>query len=281
MMMVALFSATCFAQTKDGLKDVRYTAGDVEVFEKVKAAVWDYRFSEPSNELIIRIAKTFLGTPYVAETLEKEPEMLTVNMRETDCILFVEMCLCLTMTLKSDTPDFETYVANLRKMRYIDGVVDGYASRNHYTSGWIIQGEQNGVFEEITSQIGGKPYDQKFSFMSTHPDSYRQLKDNPGLIKKIMATEKELEAHDYYLISKEDIPTAAPLIQSGDILCYNTSTKGLDIAHVVFAYKEADGVLRFIHASGSAMKVQIDPKHVKQYTDGIKSHNGIRIVRLK
>ena len=79
--------------------DARFTQKDVENFNEVMQLVAPDR-DLPMSQLVIKVAKHFLGTPYVAGTLELEPERLTVNTRETDCILFVEMCLALSLTAK-------------------------------------------------------------------------------------------------------------------------------------------------------------------------------------
>ena len=46
----------------------------------------------PSGEIMTAAAEALCGTPYKGGTLESTPEHLTVNLRETDCILLVEAC---------------------------------------------------------------------------------------------------------------------------------------------------------------------------------------------
>ena len=259
--------------------DARFTQKDVDNFNEVMDLVAGDR-GLPMNELVIKVAKHFLGTPYVAGTLELEPEKLTVNTRETDCILFVEMCLALSLTAKETEPTFDKYVDHLRKLRYRDGVVDGYASRLHYTSEWIIQGSLRGIFSEVSRECGGSPLDQKFFFMSQHPDSYKQLKGNPAETAKIRAAEQNLDSWDYWYIPKADLPECIHNIQSGDIIGFNSATPGLDIAHVAYAYWEGD-TLTFIHASYTDKKVVINATPLIPYTNGIKGHDGLRVVRLK
>ena len=58
-------------------------------------------YNSNSDELIIKTAKFFLNTPYVANTLEFEPEGLVVNLRELDCTTFLETVYSLVMTVKS------------------------------------------------------------------------------------------------------------------------------------------------------------------------------------
>lgn len=259
--------------------DARFTQKDVDNFNEVMDLVAGDR-GLPMNELVIKVAKHFLGTPYVAGTLELEPEKLTVNTRETDCILFVEMCLALSLTAKETEPTFDKYVDHLRKLRYRDGVVDGYASRLHYTSEWIIQGSLRGIFSEVSRECGGSPLDQKFFFMSQHPDSYKQLKGNAAETAKIRAAEQNLDSWDYWYIPKADLPECIHNIQSGDIIGFNSATPGLDIAHVAYAYWEGD-TLTFIHASYTDKKVVINATPLIPYTNGIKGHDGLRVVRLK
>lgn len=258
--------------------DARFTQKDVENFNEVMRLVAGDR-DLPTDQLVIKVAKHFLGTPYVAGTLEQEPERLTVNTRETDCILFVEMCLALSLTAKETEPTFEKYVGHLRQLRYRDGKVDGYASRLHYTSEWIIQGSVRGLFREVSKECGGTALDQKFNFMSQHPSSYKQLKNNPENIEKIRRIEENLESWDYYYIPKSDLPACIRHIRTGDIIGFNASTPGLDIAHVAYAYWE-DGRLTFIHASYTDREVVINKTPLVEYTNGIKGHNGLRIIRL-
>ena len=258
--------------------DARFTQKDVENFQEVMNLLAPDR-ELPMSELVIKVAKHFIGTPYVAGTLEIEPERLTVNTRETDCILFVEMCLAMSLTAKEAEPTFEKYVDNLRQLRYRNGKVDGYTSRLHYTSEWIIQGETRGIFHEVSRQCGGSVLDQKFNFMSNHPASYKQLKDNPKAVAKIRIAEQNLETWDYWYIPKADLPKCIKNIKTGDIIGFNSSTPGLDIAHVAYAYWEGD-TLTFIHASMSDKKVVINKTPLVEYTNGIKGHNGLRVVRL-
>lgn len=258
--------------------DARFTQKDMENFQEVMNLLAPDR-ELPMSELVIKVAKHFLGTPYVAGTLEIEPERLTVNTRETDCILFVEMCLAMSLTAKEAEPTFEKYVDNLRQLRYRNSKVDGYTSRLHYTSEWIIQGETRGIFHEVSRQCGGSVLDQKFNFMSNHPASYKQLKDNPKAVAKIRIAEQNLETWDYWYIPKADLPKCIKNIKTGDIIGFNSSTPGLDIAHVAYAYWEGD-TLTFIHASMSDKKVVINKTPLVEYTNGIKGHNGLRVVRL-
>ena len=116
ILFIALFGLVISASAT-GKGDARFTQRDVDRFNEVMAAVSADR-NLPMDELIVKVARQFLGTPYVAGTLEQEPERLTVNLRETDCILFVEMCLALALTAKDDEPSFNSYIDRLATLRY-------------------------------------------------------------------------------------------------------------------------------------------------------------------
>ena len=277
ILLAALFGLV-FSAGAFNWGDARFEGQDIVNFQKTMDLLKGDR-ELPMDQTVIKVAKSFLGTPYVAGTLEKDPEMLTVNTRETDCILFVEMCLALSLTSKQDNPTFEKYLDNLRSLRYRLGVVDGYASRQHYTSEWIIQGSVRGIFREVSLECGGSPLDQKFNFMSRHYTSYRQLKENPSLVEKISEMERNLESYQYYYIPQEDLPSCIRNIKTGDIIGFNCATPGLDIAHVCYAYWEG-GVLTFIHASMGEMKVVINKKPLVEYVNASKNINGVRVIRL-
>ncbi len=234
---------------------------------------------EPASQLIIRVAKEFLGIPYVAGLLEQEPEMLTIDTRHSDCILFVEMCLAMTLTIQSEDCTFERFCEMTQSLRYQGGEVDGYASRNHYTSAWILQGEDSGLFTEISQEIGGVQRSQHFNFMSTHPDSYKQLAGSPELVERIADTEAWLNGFEYYYLLQSNIDTLCKGIHTGDIICFVTPVSGLDIGHVALAY-EQNGRLHFIHASSAARKVIISEETVAEYIKSHKSTCGLRVVRL-
>ncbi|MCR5828414.1 MAG: DUF1460 domain-containing protein [Bacteroidales bacterium] len=277
ILFIALFGLVISASAT-GKGDARFTQRDVDRFNEVMSAVSADR-DLPMDELIVKVARQFLGTPYVAGTLEQEPERLTVNLRETDCILFVEMCLALALTAKDDEPSFDSYIDRLAALRYRDGVVDGYTSRLHYTSEWIAQGADNGFFKEVTKECGGSPLAQKFSFMSTHPSSYKQLSNSPANVAKIRSVEQDLQSRSYWYIPKSSLPACAKNIRSGDIIAFTSTVAGLDIAHIGIALRQGD-TLTFIHASTSADKVIINPTPLTQYISGVKSQSGVRVIRI-
>ena len=234
----------------------------------------------PAGELMVRAAGMFYGTPYKGGTLETVPEALTVNLHETDCILLVETCTAMTLLLKNctdgGTPSFEDFCAMLRTLRYRDGITDGYPSRMHYTSEWLLQAQDNGFLKEVTAELGGIPLSQVFSFMSSHRDNYPRLREDDGALGLIRRAEERLDtAAAYFYIPSEKIPEIEGNILNGDIICFVSTVSGLDITHTGIACREEDGSLHFIHASMKEGKVVLETRTLAEY-----ARSGIRVARL-
>lgn len=231
-----------------------------------------------SDILMDETAKFFLGVPYVGKTLEYEPERLIVNLREMDCMTFVENVLALAEASASGTPSWQTYLEKLQQIRYRDGKIEGYTSRLHYTSDWIYENEKKGLIADITKEIGGVPLAMDVSFVSTHPESYMQLQSHPEYITVMAKKEKEINSRQYYYIPKEEIDKWEAQIRTGDIVCFVTSIKGLDISHVGIIHKEGDK-MTFIHASSGKKRVIINEESLQDYVLGIKKSKGIMVLR--
>lgn len=231
-----------------------------------------------SDILMDETAKFFLGVPYVGKTLEYEPERLIVNLREMDCMTFVENVLALAEASASGTPSWQIYLEKLQQIRYRDGKIEDYTSRLHYTSDWIYENEKKGLIADITKEIGGVPLAMDVSFVSTHPESYMQLQSHPEYIAVMAKKEKEINSRQYYYIPKEEIDKREAQIRTGDIVCFVTSIKGLDISHVGIVHKEGDK-MTFIHASSGKKRVIINEESLQDYVLGIKKSKGVMVLR--
>lgn len=278
LLVFGIFVNACADSRAADALQAEYSADDSLCFEKVMILL-DEEPSLPAPDMLVKTALSFLGTPYEAGLLENGPETLLIETSGTDCILFVEMCLALTHTFRSGDRTFGRFVGETARLRYREGVADSYASRLHYTSEWISKAEKRGILSEITERMGGKSLKQEFSFMSTHPESYRQLKEDSSLVGKIAAVERELSAKQYFYIPKAELPRRVSDIRTGDIVCFTSTVKGLDIAHIGIAL-EKDGILTFIHASSDAGKVIINETPLVEYTNGVRNQSGVRILRL-
>lgn len=271
-----LWETTAFAQWSANMEQDQAILS--AFYRQVKAEE-----GESMNKLIIKSALFFLNTPYVGRTLEVggEEEQLVINLRELDCTTFMEACVVLSRTLQLRTPSFEAYCAQLVRDRYRDGMINGYVSRLHYTTDWIADNAAKGLVEDITGKIGGAPLQLHLSMMSSRPENYPHLKDNPERTARMKLIEEQINKRgNYHYIPKAEIPHFAPQIQSGDILCFVTSTAGLDASHIGIAYWQGE-TLTFIHASSTAKKVIINPESLSEYCKSISTNTGIIVVRCK
>ncbi|WP_085535233.1 N-acetylmuramoyl-L-alanine amidase-like domain-containing protein [Massilibacteroides vaginae] len=231
-----------------------------------------------SQEVIMATSMFFLNTPYVAATLEKEPEGLVVNLRELDCTTFVETVLSLSKTVVDGKPSFESFCENLKQFRYRNSIIDGYTSRLHYTTDWIFENTQKGLVKDVTKEIGGDPLSIDLFFMSRNADKYKLLKDNPALIADMAAVEKSVNDRSHYFISKDRIDACGEGIKDGDMICFVTSIAGLDVSHVGIARWES-GRLTFVHASSTQKKVVVQSGTLQEYAKSVSKNSGILVVR--
>ena len=238
-----------------------------------------------SPQSIIDTAKYYLGTPYVAGTLDtNSEEQLTINEQGVDCTTFVELSVARWLAMRNDSLTFEQQVQSLR---YRGGIVDGYLSRPHYFTDWVTENTRRGVWHELTPEQGGQSDiwhtdTLTLSFMSEHPQSYPYLKNNAWAVDSIRTIEQRYTRHPIYYIGKEHLnrtPQELP-IRNGDILALVTTIDGLDVTHLGFAVWQGD-TLHLMHASMKQGKVIIDKQSLYDYLKDRKSCPGVRVVRLK
>lgn len=247
--------------------------------KKFELAVFLNFCKRPINEVIIEMGKSFLGTEYVAYALEQPgEERLVVNMRGLDCVSFCENSLVFARCIKKNKITFDDYKAELQFIRYRGGIINGYPSRLHYFSDYIFDNEKKGVLKSVTKSIGGVPYKKTINFMSTHPDSYRQLKERPGFLEVIRQQEATINERTMYHILKANVDEIAAKIQGGDILAITTDIDGMDISHTGIAIWQ-NGKLHFMHAPIAGRKVQITEKMLVEYLVGNAKQLGIMVAR--
>lgn len=231
----------------------------------------------------LHFAKKMLGVPYVAGTLDgNEEEQLVVLVDSLDCTTFVETVLAFCIADKRGERDYEGFKNALTQVRYRDGILNGYTSRLHYFSDWILNNEQMGFVKECTSETAcSQPKELWLDFMTTHVDSYLPMKKNPELVKEMASHEKNWQGAVVSYIPKEklNLPPEGLKIKDGDVLALVTNIKGLDVVHVGFAFWK-DNQLHLLHASSSAKKVIEDPKTQYESSKNTKAHIGVRAIRF-
>ncbi|MCH5318077.1 MAG: DUF1460 domain-containing protein [Paramuribaculum sp.] len=231
-----------------------------------------------TNEKIIAIARKLIDTPYGAGTLECSPEQLTVNLSAVDCTTFVEYVTAMAMTIDENRTSWHDFIYNLERLRYRNGQINGYSSRLHYVSDWIIDNAHRGILQDVTDRIAIPSYQIKtLDFMSRNRDKYPALAEDEEF-EKLKNAEIGYRSHRIPYIKPTN--TAKLPLNDGDIIIIISKTQGLDAQHMGFAIN-IDGQPHLLHASSAHGKVLIDPLSISEYLKRNRSASGIRVVRLK
>lgn len=273
----------------DTIPGTVWTHEDWRIFqEKVRWAVSEGLDSLPAGQAVARLGVTFVGTTYTPGTLEAPgPEGLVVNLRELDCVTFIETVLALSRFVRhhgvealEDPESARTaYEGYLAALRYRGGRLDGYASRLHYFSEWLADNEARGLLTVITSQLGGVPDAEPVDFMSTHPDAYRQLADLQ-MLARIRDVEARLSASGPRVyVPQEAIARVADEIRDGDVIAATSTVAGLDVAHTGIALR-VDGRLHLLHAPLVGKSVEISSLPLAERIVGISGQDGIMVARI-
>ena len=234
--------------------------------------------SQPVGEIVGAIGESFIGTPYVAHSLETEgAEHLVVNLRGFDCLTFVENSLALARCVRSGTTTFAQFRTQLTHIRYSSGIINGYPSRLHYFTDWMADNARKKVIRDITVEAGGTEYRKVINFMSAHRASYRQLVDGATL-KNIEEAETRLSSGPLYRVTGERLPASQRMLQSGDIIGTVTSMEGMDIAHTGMVLLTG-GTPRLLHAPSSGANVVLSAGDLASYVQGIRSNTGVVMAR--
>jgi len=232
----------------------------------------------PISELITGIGLSFLNTPYVVASLENGlEEKMVINLRELDCTTFAENCLALARTVKAGKTDFESYVSELVRIRYRDGIRDQYPSRLHYFVEWISNNQKKGLIDGTPNQNGTKS-NKVINYMSTHPSDYPVLKEHPELIPAIAEQEKALTKSGFMFFPKNDIPNLYQHLQHGDIIALTSNIDGVDVNHVGIILKK-DTEFYLLHAPLSGKRVLVSEGPITDFIKPNSKNNGIMIAR--
>ena len=230
-------------------------------------------------------ARQFIGRPYVAHTLEVgDTETLVVNTRQLDCTTLVENVVALTLCAYRNLYTYRDYLNTLVAMRYHSGRIDGYPSRIHYFTDWIVENTQAGIVSEV--QAPNPPFTAlqtvKVDYMSQHPQAYKALKAHPEFLPRIRQMEQRVSGLQFRYIPKTEVRNTQILreaVRDGDIIAITCNKPGLDIAHLGFAVWKSDG-LHLLNASQLHKRVVEEPMTLGEYLSKHPSHTGIRIIRI-
>jgi hypothetical protein len=241
----------------------------------------------PIGECMGKIGSMMIGTRYVGGTLELMPERCILDLNGLDCVTFFENTLNISRTAKikqneilqnPNSITFRDVLDQIEFTRYRGGNMDGYTSRLHYTSEWIIDNVKKGVVKDLTKELGGKPFPVKVGFMSANPQYYPQLVAEPTLVRKIQGIENEINAQKHWYIPNAQVKDIENKLQTGDIIAIATNKSGLDYSHTGMIIKNAKGMALFLHASSSKKRVYLD-KRISTYLSESSTSIGISVLR--
>ena len=241
------------------------------------AAGWD---TLAIGERVACFGQALEGTPYLDRTLEGPgPEVCRVTTTGFDCVTFMETALNLARVTRdgggrsrADLVDAITFT------RYRGGRVNGYASRLHYTSEWIAENEKRRVIEDVTPALGGRPLSIRVDFMSSHPQLYPALRDDPALVDSLRAIERRIGRVPRTFIPRDRVAAIESRLRTGDLIAITTSVAGLDYSHTGMIVREGARA-RFLHASSAKGRVTLDEPIGSYLERGPRSNTGITVLR--
>lgn len=184
---------------------------------------------------------------------------------------------------------FEAFCRELQRIRYADGRMDGYASRNHYFSQWIRSNERLGVVEEIRGSAADNyvPFAAQqmldLHYMSTYPEKYPMLKGDTLMQRRVRQAEREASGDTVRYIPRRLLGRGKDVlgtVHDGDILAIVTRKAGLDTSHLGFAVW-VKGRLHLLNASSIHKKVVLEPMTLQEYMTKHPSQLGVRVVRIR
>jgi hypothetical protein len=254
-------------------------ADNGQEFQKIKQfAIANNLHQRPMNEIIQAIADQLLGATYKGGVLDKSSrEKLVISLEEFDCVLFVETVLALSRSIAVQDYSFQTFSDRVSELRYRNGSMDGYCSRLHYFSEWILDNQRRGIVQSVAQYMGGRPLNKKVNFMSSHWQSYPQITSSEANYRCIAAMEKNIGKIDIEYIPVNRIDSAYSKLQSGDIIAIATAVSGLDTTHTGLVYRMQNGNIGLIHASPSgSVRISSD---LQYFAANVEDAIGIMVVR--
>ncbi len=286
----------------DTIPGTAWTEADWTVFVDAVTTAADAGVADlPLGEAVARVGGMFVGWPYTPQTLEApwieaatagrpmdgSLERLVINLREYDCVSFVENTLALTRfvrrhgvgLLEDPVSARATYESLIVSLRYRDEAMDGYPSRLHYFSEWLSDNAMRGTLRLVHPELDPAFDDEPIDFMSMHVEAYPALADDPESVARIRDMERRLNAElPRPWIPEDRIADVADRIHTGDVIAATSTVAGLDVAHTGIAIR-VDGELRLMHAPLVGSVVEISSLPLADRIVEIASQDGVLVGR--
>lgn len=165
-----------------------------------------------------RLSGLLLGLPYRTDPLGGGPdakEVLDASLDGFDCVTFVETVLALARASRA-----EDLAGWLRRIRYEHGRVE-WRLRHHYMTGWVRANARAGFVRPVAPRG-----------LATRKE--RLLDCVPGL--------PPVRAR-FSCVPKARLARLAPYLETGDLVCFASTRRHLDVFHCGILVLAGDGWL--------------------------------------
>ena len=262
-------------------------SADSERVERLLSSLIPLRSKLSKEDLTLKVARFFIGVPYVAHTLDRNSEeTLVVNMHGMDCTTYLENVIAVLLCIDKKQTSFGYFKQMLQYIRYRQGRLS-YENRLHYYQWWIVDNQQKGFIRQIEGPNPPFTATQtlKINYMSENYNSYDMLRNRPERVAALKKMEDRTNGIKVRYIPKNLLNNAALLrkvVRNGDIIAITTRKRNLDTTHLGLAVWHDDG-LHMINASSLKRNGRqvIEPKQtLYQYLMQQPNSTGIRLARL-
>lgn len=279
----AFFLSSAFSLKGAKLPENVVFVGKPKFNELVRRGVNEGWAKLPLGERTGKVAMALVGTPYKNYTLELDDRIETpsVNMAGMDCWTFFEIALGTARAFRvNPVPTYSDLLRMIELDRYRGGKCTGvFTSRLHHLEDWLYDNQKRGLVKSITPSLRGAQHiNRQVRDMTVYWRSSRQLRANPQLVPVIAQIEKKLSERGIWYLPKKFVPAAEAQLKTGDVICIVSNHPDDYTTHVGLAYRDQNGVLRFLHASKNYRRVTLD-KRLSDYLNHFKSDAGIMVAR--
>jgi hypothetical protein len=239
----------------------------------------------PLGERTARVGLALAGTRYAGYTLEIDDrvEAPSVDFDGMDCWTFFETALGFARMLHVKSPPYEPIdLLRLVEMdRYRQGVCTGqYLSRLHFLEDLFYDNEKRGLLTNITADLPGaeRMEHRDIREMTVMWRHYRYLRHNPSLLSGMAQIQARVSNLPVYHVPKSRVASIERYLQDGDIIAITSRDTGGYTSHVGLACRDANGTLRFLHASSIYHRVVLDER-LSDYLESKRDDAGIVVAR--
>ncbi|WP_443089514.1 DUF1460 domain-containing protein [Xenorhabdus sp. Sc-CR9] len=210
------------------------------------------------GELIDRVSASFLGTPYLANTLIGSPdqqEALVVNFDAVDCFTYLDYVVALTKSANETS-----FLNSLVNTRYKNSDVS-YYKRKHFFTDWYAVSPRNAI--DVTSTLSPDAI--------TVEKLLNQKSDGSEYIKGLGVTPRMVTYIPGEAINQKVLDN----MQDGDFAGVYSPINGLDVSHTGIVIKKDNQVLYRNASSLSKNNKVVDTPFIKY----MSSKPGVIILR--